>query len=421
MADDKNPESTDNDKKLENKSMAKQEQPATQQPKADKKAPSDMFNAKPMPKMKAKSSKKSWLIPAVISILVIVAILVSSWTLYQQHLFNQNWQQLQSKIDSQLNEQTGTIRQTKNATDSSIQTLGQTQNRVNQLAANNRQLNESLVSTQEKIKALSGRQKQDWMLAEASYLIKIAQLQLTLQKDKTTAIQLLKTADSRIIEIADNSLLPIRQAIAKDLSDLSLILEPDLVGLSFSLDAINKQVPNLEIVALQFDPLQKKHEQPLVEEEEGFEFSKVYDKFLSDFVVIKDHSEPVKPLMTADQRANLNSNIQLAIQQAQIALAQGNESLFRLNIENAVLWMGEFFKQDDKSKELISQLNQLKIQPIEVNYPNALNAKKALDEISQQQLYRWLEGSLQQSTINPIQEQPKLQPTESPQEQEIDQ
>jgi uroporphyrin-III C-methyltransferase len=389
------------DKASEHKSSASETKKSADQNTASHSAPSQLFNAKPLPKMHAKRSKTDKLIPAIIGLLLIAAIIISAWTLYQQQLFTQDWQQMQSRLDNQISDQTSVIKQAQTASQASLQTIGQTQNQVNQLSQSNRQLSESLFSTQERIKELSGRKKQDWMLAEASYLIKIAQLQLTLQKDKNTATQLLKTADSRLIELADNSLLPIRQAIAKDLSDLSLIIEPDVVGLAYSLDAVSKQIPQLEIAAFQFTPLEKQHSQPLVEEQsKEFELKQIYQKFLKDFVVIKDHSEPVKPLMSTDQRANLNSNIQLAIQQAQIAIAQGNKALYQLHINNAIDWVNEFFINNEKTSELVRQLNQLKTQAITVNYPQSLRAKKALDEISQQQVYRWLENSMPKNNSN---------------------
>ena len=62
----------------------------------------------------------------------------------------------------------------------------------------------------------------------------------------------------------------------------------------------------------------------------------VDQQFIKDFVKITPHNEARKPLMSIEQRTNLNNNIQLAIQQAQIALVQGNETLYRLNIENAI-------------------------------------------------------------------------------------
>lgn len=357
----------------------------------------ELFSAKPIPKMQSAKSAKPWLIPGIIGILLIAALLVSGWTAYQQLLFNESWAERQNKINQQFNQQNATIEQAKNSGQASMQASNQTQLQLNQLATRNKQLADSLLSTQERIKALSGRQRQDWMLAEAAYLIKVAQLQLSLQKDKATAIQLLRTADSRIIEIADNSLLPIREAIARDLSELSLILEPDVTGMSLALDAINQQIPNLEITALEFQALEGSLPKVAINEE-GFSLEKIYHSFLNDFVVIKDHSEPVKPLMTSDQRANLNSNIQLAIQQAQITLLQGNETLYRLYIANAILWTEQFFIHDEKSNSVIEQLKQLQTKPVEAHYPNKLNAKQALDEISQQQLYHWLADSLSGNT-----------------------
>jgi len=399
MADETNDTNKSDDQNTSPKKPSHEAKAIAESSKDDKASPADLFNAKPLPKMQAKKSKKGWLLPGITILLVIIAILASSWSIYQQQLFQENWDELQSNVDSKIQQQSQSIEQSKNAFQTSQQAINQTQIQLNQFAAKNQQLAESLLSTQEKIKALSGRQKQDWMLAEAAYLIKVAQLQLSLQKDKATAIQLLRTADSRIIEIADNSLLPIREGIAKDLSELSLILEPDVTGMSLTLNAFIQQLPNLEIVALQFQPLEEKLSEPIIEED-GFDLNEIYQKFLKDFVVIKDHSEPVKPLMKDDQRVNLVNNVQLALQQSQIALAKGNEQLYRLNITNAILWIETFFKKNEKTNIIIEQLNQLKSMPVEIHYPNELNSKKALDQISQQQLYRWLESSLSNGSKN---------------------
>jgi len=386
--------------------------------------PAAMFNAKPMPKMQSNKSKRNWMVPSLVAFLLVMALLASGWTIYQQHLFKQNWLEQQAKINTQMSQQTQVIELAKNSGQASMQAANQTQLQLNQLTAKNQQLNDSLFSTQEKIKALSGRQKQDWMLAEAAYLIKIAQLQLSLQKDKETAIQLLKTADRRIIEIADNSLFPIREAIAKDLSELSLVLQPDVTGIALSLDALNHQIPSLNLLALQFEPIKQSLENDgtdnQVDQSQDFDLGKVYQNFLKDFVVIKDHSEPVKPLMTADQRINLNNNIQLSIQQAQIALVQGNATLYRLNLSNAIEWTNLYFKHDEKAKQVIDQLSRLKGKPIEVHYPNEFHAQKALNEISQQQLYHWLESSLS-SPVPKTNIEPSLQVIEQPDELEENQ
>lgn len=361
---------------------------------------STLFNAKPIPKMTAKRTSRGRVIPYIIALLLVVALLLTGWTTYQQKLFQERWTELQDRVNHQIDQQAQTIQQMTKSTDLSHQAINRAERQVSQLSSDNQRLKESLLSTQERIKSLSGRQKQDWMLAEAAHLIKIAQLQLSLQKDKTTAIQLLKSADALIVEMADSSLLPIRKALAKDISDISLIIGVDAAGISVALNAISQQIPNLDIVALELSGLEGHTFDPnssitndKTPTENAFGLTTIYRKFLDDFVVIKDHSEPIKPLMTPDQRANLTSNIQLAIQQAQIALAMSDETLYQLNLNNAILWSKEFFIQNRKTKLVVKQLEEQKNKVVDVRYPDQLAAKQALDLISRQQLYKWLDAS----------------------------
>ncbi len=383
------------------KSMDAVKQTVAPKETADLNDSTKLFNAKSVPKMAAKKNSRSGIMPYFIALLLILALFFTGWNTYQQTLVQENWNQLQAKVSRQIEQQTQTIQQLKTSTELSLQTVNRTQLQLNQLSSDNQSFKESLLSTQERIRSLSGRQKQDWMLAEAAYLIKVAQLQLSLQKDKTTAIQLLKSADALILEIADSSLLPIRQAIAKDISNISLIIEVDLTGASLALNAISQQIPRLEIAALELAGLNNSIPDSAKTDSGSFDLSQFYHQFLEDFIEVKDHSEPVKPLMTPSQRANLNSNIQLAIQQAQIALAMGNEALYRMNLNNAILWSKDFFSQNDKTQQVIKQLEQQRNVIVDTRYPDKLKAKLALEAISRQQLYRWLDASV--SVVAPSQ------------------
>ena len=391
---------TDKETKTAGQSAANQQQ--QQQQQQQNKNASELFGQKAMPKMTAKSNKKNTFSSWFVALLLVVAIVISSWNAYQQYIFDQQWSDMQAKVEQQFSEQSQLIQQANQASQASLSALNQTQIQVNQISVKSQQLTDSLFSTQERLKELSGRKQQDWMLAEAAYLIKLAQLQLVLQKDTSTAIQLLKTADSRIVETADDSLLPIRNAIAQDLSNLSLTLQPDITGISLQLNAIGLQLPSLTVNALQFTPLKETLEKPDDNEQnDGFDLSTIYQNFLDDFVVVKNHSEPVKPLMTEQQRVNLADNLLLAIQQAQISLLKGNEPLYRMNLEKALLWLNTFYQQDNKRTVVINQLTELLSQPVEVKLPTSLNAQSALEQISQQQLYRWLDNSSTNETLLP--------------------
>ncbi len=355
-----------------------------------KKSSDKLFNAKSIPKMSSNKSKNRWLVPSILSLLMIITMTAAGWSAYQQYLFNQNWKQQQITINTQLKQQNETLLQAKSNSSLALQSSQKNLNHLNQLKLQNQQFVTSLLSTQERIKALSGRKKQDWMLAEAQYLIKIAQLQLSLQKDKQTAIQLLTAADQRIVELADNSLTLVRDAIAQDISSLNLIIEPDLTGISSQLNAINLQIPQLNLLSFQLNPIKESLQQS--KEKQDFSLQQIYKDFLKDFVVIRNHHEAIKPLLAPEQSVNLTSNIQLAIQQAQISLAKGNKKTYQDNINNAIRWIQEYFKNDQSSQKIIEQLILLKDQIIVVNYPNQLKAKKELNIISQQQLYQWLDN-----------------------------
>ncbi|TQV88407.1 uroporphyrinogen-III C-methyltransferase [Aliikangiella coralliicola] len=378
----------------------------------------DLFTQKKAPKLsttrRARNTKTPLLIISII--LIILALGGVGWSGYSQYQMKQSWQELQNQLQQQASQQAELGRTTQQTAQTSLQTADSNQRIINQQTQLVQQLRQALTATQQRVRELSGRQKQDWLLAEAEYLIKLAQFKISLEKDKTTAIGLLKTADNRVLATADNSLIELRQAIAQDIANLQLIVAPDVGGISSQLKAVANQIPALDLKALEFQP-EVKQEQPEESEPETFEWSQVYRDFLDDFVTIKDHSEPVKPLMTPEQRANLNANIQLSLQQAQIALIRGEQQLYQNSLADASKWIDDFFIQNETSAAVEENLAFLQQVNVNIDLPAELTAKKAIQAINQQRLYQWLEApdtSLSQpDIIQPDTSQPDSPETES--------
>lgn len=371
-----------------------------------------LFNAKPIPKMgSAKSRKASWF-SILTFILLIVLFSFSAWMFYQQQLSNESLQSIKIKVNTDLETQNSKVASVVKINNSSSDEINQIKKALLSLANQNNDLKLQLLSAQEKIKSLSGRRKQDWMLAEVEYLINIAELKLSLQKDRNTAIQLLKTADERIIEISDQSLLPIREAIARDVSNLSLIQESDITGIVISLNTLDQQIEKLELLAFKFDETLegKKTEIQNQETKDGEQqidnslpdFSEIYKRFVKEFIVIKNHAETPQPLMTPKQRANLNRNIQLSLQQAQISALQGNEKLYQLNLNKAIKWIVQYFGQGIETSAIIIQLEELRTERIDVRYPTKLESSTAIQLTKKNQLYNWLDHSLNPATQNKV-------------------
>ncbi|MCW9017828.1 MAG: uroporphyrinogen-III C-methyltransferase [Kangiellaceae bacterium] len=349
------------------------------------------FNAKPAPKLSAPQKQSKGRSGLIVSVVILVLALAGiSWTSYNQYLMQQNWQNLQTELN-QSAKSSGQISQAAQQTaQTSLQNSGQNQNQINRQAQLISQLRQALTATQERVRELSGRQKQDWLLAEAEYLIKLAEYKITLEKDKNSAIALLKTADQRVMPIADNSLIELRQIIANDIANLQLVVAPDVSGISAQLKAVASQVASLDLKALEFTPIEQSMEQA-EESSKEFSWQGIYTNFLDDFVKVKHHDEARKPLMTPEQRGNLNANVQLALQQAQIAMLRAEQGFYQSNLGDAKSWVTEFFVDNEKTTTVVSNLDKLAGYRVVIDLPKQLESKSAIQAINQQRLYQWLE------------------------------
>ncbi len=70
---------------------------------------------------------------------------------------------------------------------------------------------------------MKGRSPNDWLLAEADYLVKLSARKLYLEHDIFSATELLENADQRIASLNDPNLFPLRQAMANDITALKAL------------------------------------------------------------------------------------------------------------------------------------------------------------------------------------------------------
>lgn len=97
----------------------------------------------------------------------------------------------------------------------------------------------------EDIRELAARDQINWRLAEIRYLLAIAQRRVAIDRDTRSAIAALEAADRAISEFGDVRLLPLRQRIIDDLSDLRSVESADLEGIALRLQNLLGRVPDL--------------------------------------------------------------------------------------------------------------------------------------------------------------------------------
>lgn len=141
--------------------------------------------------------------------------------------YNQQLAQLQQQVKQQLTEQQQFITQVKQS---------------NQMTEN------GLYRLQEQLSSLSNSNYNNWLISQANYLVNLAGRKIWNEQDFVTASLLLKSADHSLAETNDPSLLPARQAIAKDITSLVVVSHIDVDGVIMSLMELANQANELPLV-----------------------------------------------------------------------------------------------------------------------------------------------------------------------------
>lgn len=97
----------------------------------------------------------------------------------------------------------------------------------------------------------ANRDQRGWVLAEAEYLMNMANARLRLLRDVSSAIEALKGADQRIASLADPSLFPVQEALADEISNLQAmgIMDSNSVALKLiNLAKLVRKMPPAQVI-----------------------------------------------------------------------------------------------------------------------------------------------------------------------------
>ena len=196
--------------------------------------------------------------------------------------------------------------------------------------------NEKLQSLQAKLNRLSNTTKEDWKLAEAEYLIRLANQRLLLEADSNSAVTLLSNADDILNELQDPIVFATRKALAKDIQALKSINQFDLEGaylqlntLYDSVESLPQREPSKEWQANTSKTLSENAE---VENTSVNSFKSVLDSFwtsIRSLVVINYNHKPIKALLPPAEYQQLITGLQLQLEVAQVALIKGEPAIYQ--------------------------------------------------------------------------------------------
>jgi len=205
--------------------------------------------------------------------------------------------------------------------------------------------------------------RNDWLLAEAEYLVQLANYRLLLEKDVTTAIVALKAADARLTAVIDPALLNIRKILARDLQTLKNIQIIDLAGLSVTISALSSNITNLPLST----PDPKTHKITTESKSQSNREVKSLNELpsaiwndIKSLIVIRNHNKPIEPLLAPEQHFYLVQNLVLLLEQTRLALLNGHNEIYQERLKTTIKWITQFFDTEHNiTRNMLTSLEEL--------------------------------------------------------------
>lgn len=232
-------------------------------------------------------------------------------------------------------------------------------------------VNEHQESTLNTLQNLSRGNIATWRLAEAKYLVQLANYHLTFTHDVPASLALLQTAEMRVASLNDPTLQPIRQLIADNIAALQAVPRVDLAALLTRIAALQTQALSLPTLGLSQPIMQTNNpDQSQTETQSTTPLRQAMSESwstLQKVIVVHRTDQPIQPLLSPEQQAYLQQNLQLILQQAQWAALRGNGSVYQESLQQAQNWIQRFFAKNLYETKAflvaLTDLQKIEVQP----------------------------------------------------------
>ncbi|MCK6265722.1 uroporphyrinogen-III C-methyltransferase [Vibrio sp. ZSDE26] len=331
----------------------------------------------------AKKSRKLSIAAIIISLLVGGALTFKIQQQNQDHL--SQIEALKSELkqsQSDLIERIESIQE---------ETINQTSKIVNRSEVVLNQQHKSIESLQLAIADVKGRRPNDWLLAEADYLVKLAGRKLFLEQDVVSATKLMESADQRIASLNDPSLVPLRKAMANDITHLKSVPIIDRDGLILRLTSLQQQVDTLPLANAILPEAQVQEKQVVTNDVYDWQQNLITSlkDFSENFITYRTRDGNVIPLLSPKQDFYLRENVKAKLETAIKATYVEQQEIYSTALTTAHQWSSSFFNAEENSvKEFTASIEFLGKQNIQVKYPVKLETQNILSDVITERLRR---------------------------------
>ncbi|WP_438863258.1 uroporphyrinogen-III C-methyltransferase [Neptunicella sp.] len=334
-----------------------------------------------------------WAFLTLINFLLLLAVAGGAFWLWQQWTANQQQQEtrLQSELQRQqqaLTEQQQKLSQSNLDFQNSFQQAQHQQD--SELASDLHKLTQQVQANQQHLLEMSGRRPSDWLIAEADYLVRMAGRKLWLEHDVATAILMLQSADTRLADLNDPSVLPVRAKISDDIQTLNLVNNVSTADVALQITALIKQVDALPLAMVKLpEATDASDDRALSESVYDWQtnLAKSWRALVDDFITVRRRTDNIQPLLSDQQQWLVKEQLKQHLLQAQIAVLREQAQLFPSLLELAQQNIQKYFDLNSSQVSQFEQLlQQLTTTDISRNYPQQLQSARPIQDLLQQRV-----------------------------------
>ena len=234
--------------------------------------------------------------------------------------------------------------------------------------------------------ALVNRSRLGWGIKEVEHVLRMANHRLRIERDVSGSITALNTASNRVHELKDPRLLPVREAISKQIGKLKNFPYPDWVGISLQLDNLLaglKQNIIKNAKNKKSSMTDKNEEQSNEENLSGWK--KLVDgvkNSINDSITVTKEEQKLKVFISQQESEHAYEFIRSKLLGAKYAVASRDDESFHRELEAALAWLSSDETLAGK-REIIEELEEINDINLEPELPDITEATTLLTEIAE--------------------------------------
>ena len=234
--------------------------------------------------------------------------------------FKQELQEQVATLDLRLNELSGQIEQQASRQQGLREFVEETLTRVN-------------------------RSQLGWGLKEALHILHIANHRLRIERDITGSITAMNTASSRLHELNDPRLLPVRESISRQIGKLKNVPDPDWVGISLQFNNLLAGIrPEIGDDRPHRDPPGEPHGTD--RDESALPAWKKLVEYVKDSVnrsvTVTRKDQGSKVFVSRQEKLHAYEFLRTRLLGAKYALASRDNESYHLELEAALAWLRHY-------------------------------------------------------------------------------